>query len=137
MTTILPVLDLERARRFYAEVLGLPEVGRTGDGKILFGGSGGGLLALLPRAEPTRAEHTAVSFEVPDAAAAVHALRERGVVFEEYDLPGLRTTDSLCVLGSERAAWFKDPEGNLLCVHQTLGAPAAPPPRDALSAGAA
>jgi catechol 2,3-dioxygenase-like lactoylglutathione lyase family enzyme len=122
ITTILPVVDLERARRFYAEVLGLAESGRTGEGQILFRGAGGGQLALFQRPEPTRAVHTAVSFEVPDAPAAVRELRARGVRFEEYDLPGLKTTDSICVLGSERAAWFKDSEGNLLCVHETLGA---------------
>ena len=46
------------------------------------------------------------------------AQRDKGVVFEEYDLPGFKTVNSVCVLGSERAAWFKDTEANILCIHQ-------------------
>jgi len=120
MTTMLPVLDLARARAFYEEKLGLAPVGGRPDGKFLYRLAGGGLLALFPRGAPTRAEHTAVSFEVPDVAAAVRALRAKGVAFQDYDLPGLKTVDAVCVLGSEKAAWFLDPEGNTLCIHQEL-----------------
>ena len=120
MTTMLPVLDLARARAFYEEKLGLAPVGGRPDGKFLYRLAGGGLLALFPRGAPTRAEHTAVSFEVPDVAAAVRALRAKGVAFQDYDLPGLKTVDAVCVLGSEKAAWFLDPEGNTLCLHQEL-----------------
>jgi len=47
--------------------------------------------------------------------------KSRGVVFEDYDFPDLRTVDHVCVPGSEKAAWFKDTEGNLLCIHEDLG----------------
>jgi catechol 2,3-dioxygenase-like lactoylglutathione lyase family enzyme len=120
MTTMLPVTDLARARRFYEEALGLVPVGGRPDGKFVYRLGGGGLLALFPRGAPTRAEHTAVSFEVPDVAAEVRELSARGVAFEDYDLPGLKTVDKVCVLGSEKAAWFRDPEGNILCIHQDL-----------------
>jgi catechol 2,3-dioxygenase-like lactoylglutathione lyase family enzyme len=120
MTTMLPVVDLTRARAFYEEKLGLVPEGHRPDGKFLYRLAGGGLLALFPRGEPTRAEHTAVSFEVPDVEGAVRDLGARGVVFQEYDLPGLRTRNAVCVLGSEKAAWFLDPEGNTLCIHQNL-----------------
>lgn len=120
VTTMLPVVDLERARRYYEEVLQLAPAGRSGDGKLLFRTAAGDLLALFPRGQPTKADHTAVSFEVPDAAAAVRELSSRGVTFEDYDLPGFRTVNKVCVLGSEKAAWFKDTEGNLLCVHENL-----------------
>jgi catechol 2,3-dioxygenase-like lactoylglutathione lyase family enzyme len=119
VTTILPVVDAERARMFYGHVLGLPYVGRGGDGKHLFA-IGSGTLALLPKADGTKAEHTALSFEVSDATVAVRELTARGVVFDDYDLPGLKTVDKVCVLGSEKAAWFRDPEGNILCVHQVV-----------------
>lgn len=119
VTTILPVVDAERARMFYGDVLGLTYVGLSGDGKHLFS-IGSGTLALLPKPEGTKAEHTAISFEVSDAAAAVRELTARGVVFDDYDLPGLKTVDKVCVLGSEKAAWFRDPEGNILCVHQVI-----------------
>jgi catechol 2,3-dioxygenase-like lactoylglutathione lyase family enzyme len=119
VTVILPVVDAERARDFYTRVAGLPYLGASGDGKDLFAISGG-TLALLPKPEPTKAEHTALSFEVADASAAVSLLTSRGAVFEDYDLPGLKTVDKVCVLGSERAAWFKDTEGNILCVHEVV-----------------
>jgi predicted enzyme related to lactoylglutathione lyase len=119
-TTILPVVDAERARDFYARVLGLNDLGPSGDGKYLFDLSGG-YLALLQKSEPTKAEHTALSFEVPDARAAIDDLTARGVVFEDYDFPGLKTVNKVCILGSEKAAWFKDTEGNILCVHEIIG----------------
>jgi len=118
-TTILPVVNAERARDFYGRILGLNDLGTSGDGKYLFAISSG-VLALLPKPEPTKAEHTALSFEVPDANSAVKELSARGVVFEDYDLPGLRTVDKVCVLGSEKAAWFRDTEGNILCIHEVL-----------------
>ena len=119
VTTILPVVDAERARDFYGRVLGLTDLGPSGDGKYLFDTTGG-LLALLPKPEPTKAEHTAISFEVPNASEAVAQLTARGVVFEDYDFPGLKTVNKVCILGSEKAAWFKDTEGNILCVHEVL-----------------
>jgi len=120
MTTMLPVTNLERARAFYEGKLGLEPEGRRPDGKFLYRLAGGGLLALFPRGAPTKAEHTAVSFEVPDAVRAVRDLKARGVAFEEYDLPGLKTENAVCVLGSEKAAWFHDPDGNILCIHENL-----------------
>lgn len=119
VTTILPVVDAERARDFYGRVLGLTDLGPSGDGKYLFDTTGG-LLALLPKPEPTKAEHTAISFEVPNASEAVAQLTARGVVFEDYDFPGLKTVNKVCILGSEKAAWFKDTEGNILCVHEIV-----------------
>jgi catechol 2,3-dioxygenase-like lactoylglutathione lyase family enzyme len=119
VTTILPVVDAERARDFYTRVLGLRYAGQSGDGKHLFA-IGSGTLALLQKPEGTRAEHTALSFEVADTADAVRELTSRGVVFEDYDFPNLKTVNKVCILGSEKAAWFKDTEGNILCVHQVI-----------------
>lgn len=118
-TTILPVIDAERARDFYSRVLGLNDLGPSGDGKYLFD-LNGGFLALLQKSEPTKAEHTALSFEVPDARAAVSDLTARGVAFEDYDFSGLKTVNKVCILGSEKAAWFKDTEGNILCIHEMI-----------------
>lgn len=120
VTTMLPVRDPERARDYYAQVLGLVSDGLRPDGKFVFRCGNGALLALFPKPEGTKAEHTAVSFEVPDIAAAIRGLTARGVAFHDYDLPGFRTVDHVCVLGSEKAAWFSDPEGNILCVHEDL-----------------
>jgi catechol 2,3-dioxygenase-like lactoylglutathione lyase family enzyme len=120
MTTILPVKDLDRAREFYAVKLGLEAQGLQADGKFLFRCAGGAILALFPKPNGTRAEHTAVSFLVDDIVAEMRDLERRGVEFHDYDLPGLRTVEHVCVLGSEKAAWFSDPEGNILCLHEAV-----------------
>ena len=120
VTTMLPVKDLNRAREFYEKKLGLRPLGAKQDGKFLFAGGDGGTIALFPKPEGTKAEHTAVSFQVQDIAKEIKDLKQRGVVFEDYDFPGLKTIDNVCVLGSEKAAWFKDTEGNYLCLHQDL-----------------
>jgi catechol 2,3-dioxygenase-like lactoylglutathione lyase family enzyme len=119
-TTMLPVRDLERARRYYTDVLGLVPEGLRPDGKFMYRCGNGALLALFPKPEGTKAEHTAVSFEVAEIGAAIRALTARGVVFHDYDLPGFRTEGHVCVLGSEKAAWFSDPEGNILCIHEDI-----------------
>ena len=120
VTTMLPVKDLNRAREFYEKKLGLKPLGSRQDGKFLFAGGDGGTLALFPKPEGTKAEHTAVSFRVKDIAREIKELAARGVVFEDYDFPGLKTENHVCVLGSEKAAWFKDTEGNYLCLHEDI-----------------
>jgi catechol 2,3-dioxygenase-like lactoylglutathione lyase family enzyme len=119
-TTILPVRDLDRARDFYQQRLGLKPMGLQQDGKFLFALGEGGTLALFPKPEGSKAEHTAVSFEVDDVVREIRALEAAGVVFEDYDLPGFKTVEHVCVLGSEKAAWFKDTEGNILCLHEDV-----------------
>ena len=120
VTCMLPVKDMARARRFYEESLGLVPLGAKPDGKFIYH-CGGTELALFPKPEGTKAEHTAISFKVADIATAIAGLKQRGVVFDDYDLPGFKTVEHVCVLGSERAAWFRDPEGNILCLHEDLG----------------
>ena len=119
VTAILPVKDMARARRFYEKSLGFAPLGAKPDGKFVYR-CGGTEIALFPRPEGTKAEHTALSFRVPDIVAAIRELEGRGVKFADYDLPGLKTVEHVCVLGSEKAAWFQDPEGNILCLHEDL-----------------
>jgi len=118
-TCILPVKDMDRARRFYGEALGLDAVGGKPDGKFVYR-CGGTEIALFPKPEGTKAEHTALSFKVDDIAAAIDQLKARGVRFADYDFPGLKTEHHVCVLGAEKAAWFEDTEGNILCLHEDL-----------------
>lgn len=120
VTCMLPVKDLARARRYYEDGLGLQPLGERPDGKFVYR-CGGTELALFPKPEGTKAEHTVVSFRVPDIAAAIRSLEQRGVRFEDYDLPGFKTVEHVCVLGAEKAAWFIDPEGNILCLHEDIG----------------
>ena len=119
VTCMLPVKDLERARRFYEEGLQLSPLGARPDGKFIYR-CGDTELALFPKPEGTKAEHTAISFRVADIGRAIAALKQRGVVFDDYDLPGFKTVEHVCVLGSEKAAWFRDPEGNILCLHEDI-----------------
>jgi len=124
VTTMLPVVDMARARDFYERRLGLVPGGLRPDGKFVYR-VGGSTLALFPRPQGTKAEHTAISFQVADIAAAIAELERAGVAFEDYDFPDFKTVEHVCVLGAEKAAWFKDPEGNTLCLHEDL-APASP-----------
>jgi len=90
------------------------------DGRYQYVLAEGATLALIPREGGTKAEHTAVSFQVRDIRDGVRTLEQAGVVFEDYDLPGLKTVEHVCVLGSEKAAWFRDTEGNYLCLHEDV-----------------
>lgn len=119
VTTMLPVKDMDRARAFYEGSLGLTPGGFKPDGKFVYA-VGGSTLALFPKPEGTKADHTAISFQVQDIAASIEELKRAGVVFEDYDFPELKTVNHVCVLGAEKAAWFKDSEGNYLCIHEDL-----------------
>jgi catechol 2,3-dioxygenase-like lactoylglutathione lyase family enzyme len=115
---MLPVTDVDRARNFYTDTLGLEFSGTNEEGSAMYALEGGASLMLLPRPDSRASESTAMSFEIDDIAGEIGQLEERGVVFEDYDLPGLTTVDHVAVMGAERAAWFKDPDGNVLCLHQ-------------------
>jgi len=119
VTCILPVKDMERARRFYDTVLGLQPVGGKPDGKFVYR-LGGTEIALFPKPEGTKAQHTALSFRVANIVDAIALLKSRGLTFADYDYPGLKTIGHVCVLGSEKAAWFEDTEGNILCLHEDV-----------------
>lgn len=119
VTTMLPVKDMARARAFYEGCLGLKPGGLKPDGKFVYMVAGSAL-ALFPKPEGTKADHTAISFRVSDIASTIEKLKRAGVVFEDYDFPGLKTVNHVCVLGAEKAAWFKDTEGNYLCIHEDI-----------------
>ena len=111
----LPVVDLERARKFYEGKLGLKVI-RTdpSPGAVLQAGEDTKLY-IYQRAA-TKADHTAASFTVKDVEATVEELRAKGVVFEYIDLPGFKTIDGIATMGEMKGAWFKDTEGNILAV---------------------
>jgi catechol 2,3-dioxygenase-like lactoylglutathione lyase family enzyme len=118
ITTILPVSDPTRAADFYHRALGLPLLGEDPEGKPLLGLAGGATLALMPAQAGAQTEHTVLSFAVGDIEDRVSELEAEGVPFLDYDLPDLHTVDHVWVLGSQKAAWFTDPDGNILCLHQ-------------------
>jgi catechol 2,3-dioxygenase-like lactoylglutathione lyase family enzyme len=125
VATRLPAQDLERARAFYSEKLGLEPVEER-EGGLLYR-CGSGEFALFESSGEPSGDHTQMGFEVEDIEAAVAELRGRGIVFEEYEIPGMRTVDGITeVPGNypskggrgERAVWFRDSEGNLLGIGQ-------------------
>jgi catechol 2,3-dioxygenase-like lactoylglutathione lyase family enzyme len=119
VAVMLPTGDATRAQEFYESRLGLRYDGindTTGEMTFRLAGGHALVLRLLPDTEPS--PHTALSFEVPDIAAEISELESRGVAFEDYDLPDLKTVDHVFDDGSTKAAWFLDPDGNVLCLHQ-------------------
>ncbi|MEV4186507.1 VOC family protein [Streptosporangium canum] len=126
VATRLPARDLDRARAFYAEKLGLEPVEER-PGGLLYR-CGGGRFALFASTGTASGDHTQMAWEVDDLEAVVEELRSRGVVFEEVDVPGFRTVGGIAhVEGNypsagtgEQAAWFRDSEGNLLGIGQPV-----------------
>jgi catechol 2,3-dioxygenase-like lactoylglutathione lyase family enzyme len=125
VATRLPVQDLERARLFYAEKLGLKPAEERPGGLLYHCKSGS--FALFVSSGASSGDHTQMAFDVTDLRATVKTLRARGVIFEDYDLPGLKTVGGIAeVAGNypskggvgELAAWFKDSEGSLLAIGQ-------------------
>ena len=123
ITAVVPTTDLARAREFYGGTLGLQEAGVSTPGQeVLFRCGGDTTLELYERPTAGDAEHTLATWEVPDVRAAVDELRGAGVRFEDYDMPGFRTEDGVLTEEGFQAAWFRDPDGNILCVHSPTGA---------------
>jgi predicted enzyme related to lactoylglutathione lyase len=110
--TTLPATDLERAKQFYAEKLGLRMESEAPGG--VFYKSGDTRFLVYPSQGTASGEHTQMGWAVDDIEAAVSELRSRGVVFEEYDFPDFDRHKMIATSGSVKAAWFKDSEGNLL-----------------------
>ena len=111
----LPVEDLARARTFYEEKLGLTP-SREVEGALFYEGNGNSGFLLFPTGGRPSGQHTQMAWFVKDIAATVAELKRRGVRFEDYDFPGLKTIDGIADLGYEKSAWFRDSEGNLLAL---------------------
>ena len=114
---IIPTADLEVARRFYEGVLGF-EPTWVGDYAIYYGMGDGTTFGVSVSSGRASGTHTQMAFITPDIDADVADLRSRGITLEEYDTPSLTTVDGIAQMGPNRAAWFRDPEGNLMGVVQ-------------------
>jgi catechol 2,3-dioxygenase-like lactoylglutathione lyase family enzyme len=119
IAAVVPVSNIESAVEFYEGALGLRlEVRRDdlpGNREAELVGAGGSLV-LYESVGAGQSRHTVAGFRVDDLDSVVPALRERGVAFEEYDLPDIKTVDGIASIGDVRAAWFKDPDGNILAL---------------------
>src|SRR3954451_640949 len=124
--TRLPAQDLDRARAFYRDKLGLEPVEERPGGLRYQCGSGG--FVVFASSGASSGEHTQMAFTVDDIEAVVGELRARGVVFEEYDGPGFRTVNGIADIDGnypsvgrgERVAWFRHSEGNMIAIGQPV-----------------
>lgn len=114
----LPVVNMERARKFYEDKLGLKVMQADMGGVMLQ--AGGGTALYLYRRGPTKADHTVASFNVDNIEAEMSELGAKGIVFEEYDMPQMhiKTINGLATMDGTKMAWFKDTEGNILSITQ-------------------
>ncbi len=118
--TAIPVADVDRARRFYEEVLGLKFAGGPrDDGSLEYScGSGTGLFTYPTHENAGKSPATLAAWQVDDIEATATALRDKGVALEEYDLPELKTEGGIATLRGGRTLWFRDPDGNILNVFE-------------------
>ena len=116
VTANVPVADLGRARRFYADVLGLTPAGEN-PGGLVYTTSGGTTFFLYQTEYAGQAGHTIAQWHVSDVADEVRELKTKGLEFEHYDMPGVTWDGDVASMeGMGRAAWFKDSEGNIMCL---------------------
>ena len=114
----IPVADVSRARNFYEKTLGLTPKEEYAGGVIYE--CGGAEVFMYPTKNAGTSKASQAYWQVNDVEAEVAELKARGVVFEEYDMPGIRMKDSIATGGGAKTAWFKDTEGNTLAVSQRL-----------------
>ena len=121
---MLPVKDLEVAKTFYEEKLGLRKVGGAPDAAIVYQ-SGGGTLCVYRSEFAGTNKGTAALWEVEDVEGTVRELKVKGVAFEHYDnLPSVNRTGDIHHAGDIEVAWFKDPDGNILSIQNRPESPA-------------
>ena len=121
IAAIVPVSDIDKAVEFYGETLGLELVVRRDDmskNREAEYRAGDGTLVVYESVAAGQSRGTLAAFRVQDIESVVAGLRERGVVFEEYDLPDLKTVDGIGAIGDLRAAWARDPDGNILAFEE-------------------
>jgi catechol 2,3-dioxygenase-like lactoylglutathione lyase family enzyme len=113
----IPVANVARARTFYEEKIGLVAKAEYAGGVIYECGDGSWVF-MYPSAGAGTSRASTAFWAVDDVVAEVAALRKKGVVFEEYDMPGLKTVNGIATGGGAKTAWFKDTEGNILAISQ-------------------
>lgn len=111
---VVAVKDLDQAKKFYGETLGL-KLKTEIPGGLLFASGNSDVFVYSSEFAGTN-KATCVFWESDDVDGCVAELKSKGIVFESYDMPGVQHEGDIHVMGSMRAAWFKDPDGNILNV---------------------
>jgi predicted enzyme related to lactoylglutathione lyase len=117
----IPVIDVARARKFYEQKVGLIPKEEYAGGVIYECGKGSWVF-MYPSAGAGTSKASTAFWTVDDVTAEVAELKARGVVFEEYDMPEIKTVNSIATAGGSKTAWFKDSEGNILAISQRVSA---------------
>lgn len=120
-TPSIAVKDLDRARQFYAEKLGLEAVDEQG-GEVVTMKSGATMVNVYRSEFAGTNQATALTFDVADIAAEVRELKDKGVEFEQYDMDGLTREGDVYSAEGMKTAWFKDPDGNILSLFEGTAA---------------
>jgi catechol 2,3-dioxygenase-like lactoylglutathione lyase family enzyme len=118
VSATIPAQDMDRARSFYADKLGLKPAEEAPEGLRYRCGSGEFL--LFPSSGQASGAFTQLGWDVDDLEAVMGELRANGVVFEEYDQPGFKSVNGIVEIAGGRGAWFKDSEGNLLALGESV-----------------
>jgi predicted enzyme related to lactoylglutathione lyase len=119
ISAVLCSTDLNRSQEFYEQKVGLTLSPETIPNHLLFDGAQGTTVLIYGRPSPNQADHTQVRFWSTDVERDVAELAARGVVFEDYDYPTLKTVDHVATTtGIGKSAWFKDPDGNTIALFQ-------------------
>jgi predicted enzyme related to lactoylglutathione lyase len=113
--TTLPTLDVDALRPFYEEVLGFTPKGIR-PGAVMYDAGEGSVFVISRAGQQSSGTHTQMAFTVTDLEAEVAELIARGVTFESYEMP--KTEGGIAKMPAGRAAWFKDPHGNLLGIFE-------------------
>ena len=116
---VLPASDMQRAKAYYSDTLGLDQVQEMAGG-VIYRLGGGSQFLMYETPNAGTAKNTAMCWMTDDLDAEMADLRGRGVTFEDYDFPGLKTENGVATNDTERSAWFVDSEGNILCLSQEL-----------------
>jgi predicted enzyme related to lactoylglutathione lyase len=119
----LPAMDIQRAKKFYEQKLGLKVLAEDPSPGVMFQAGQGSLLYIYQRG-PSHCEHTLAFFNVDNLESEVKELKGKGVMFEEYDIPNMKikTVNSIATYAGMKASWFKDSEGNILGIGELTDA---------------
>ena len=115
----IPATDVSRARRFYEQKVGLVAREEVAGG-VVYECAGGSWIFLYQSQGAGTSRASQAFWQVQDVEAEVRELQSRGVTFEEYDSPGMKTVNGIANMGDAKGAWFKDTEGNIMALIQTV-----------------
>ncbi|TFC54376.1 VOC family protein [Cryobacterium sp. TMT2-17-1] len=117
--TVLPAAELKRAQSFYHDALVL-DPDETNEGVLVYHVGSGSVFEIYETSNAGTAQNAQMGWITDDLDTEMSTLRERGVVFEEFDIPGMKTVNGVVTAEDIKSAWFRDTEGNFICISQTI-----------------